>query len=68
MKNWLKENFKWLGWILGVIWTAIAFWAGNYISYVNMKAEVKTLSETVDMILKTNEMIQQQLIVIISKL
>ena len=68
MIEWLKENFKWLKWVLGAVWTAIAFWVGNYISYINMRAEVEILRETVDMILKTNELIQQQLTVIISRL
>ena len=68
MSEWIKENFKWLKWVLGAFWTAIAFWAGNYFSYIKMKAEVETLKATVDMILSTNETILAQITVIISKL
>lgn len=61
MSNWIKENFSWLKWILGAIWSAIIFWVGNYISYIKMRADV-------DAIMKTNETIIEQLTIIISKL
>jgi len=68
INGWLKEHLHWLKWALGAIWTAVVFWVGNYISYLKMKSEVEVLKGTVDMILRTNEVIQEQLTVIISKL
>ena len=43
--NWWKDNFSWIKWILGLIWTAFAFGVGLYVSFRETQAEFKALKE-----------------------
>jgi len=59
--QWLRNNFAWIKWIVLLVWSAIMFVGGNYISYRDMKVKVENLE-------KFYEDVNKKLDIIISKL
>ena len=59
--QWLRNNFAWIKWIVLLVWSAIMFFGGNYISYREMQIKVENLE-------KFYEDVNKKLDIIISKL
>lgn len=78
--KWFRENWGWIKWVLGIIYSAVIITGSSYLSYQKMKwdidqmkkdmetANIIELKAKVDGILETNKNINEQLNIILQHL
>ena len=52
MNNWWRENFSWVKYILGIIWTVFVFGVSSYVSFRETKSEIKLVDEKISLMIK----------------
>ena len=52
MNNWWRENFSWIKYILGIIWTVFVFGVSSYVSLRETKSEIKLVDEKISLMIK----------------
>ena len=50
--NWWRENFSWIKYILGIIWTVFVFGVSSYVSFRETKSEIKLVDEKISLMIK----------------
>ena len=71
--NWWRDNFSWIKWILGVVWTAFVFGVATYVSFRETQSRIALIEQglntkfdmtirILDNIVKDNEQIKNYIL------